>query len=243
MKIAVFTDAHANLPATKAVLKAIEAEGCDRIYHLGDAVAIGPQPAETLDLLLNTPRMRLIMGNHDYRFVHGMPDVVPDNISPGELEHQAWTRAQLDPALREVVAQWPLAIREEWGGHRVAFLHYGLSLMGTAFVPSIRNATPEDMDGLYADQDAEYVFFGHHHSHADLQGRARYMNPGALGCSRAAEVRFYIAEFGRGEPRIEFRLAPYDDGPLFEAFEARRVPEREFIYQRFMGRRFSPPEG
>ena len=103
MKIAVFTDAHANLPATRAAIQAIQDEGCDLIYHLGDAIAIGPHPAETLDLLLSTPRIRLLQGNHDHRFIHGLPDPLPPNIGPGEVEHQIWTHAQLDPAMRRVM--------------------------------------------------------------------------------------------------------------------------------------------
>jgi predicted phosphodiesterase len=42
MKIAVIADAHANLPALKASLKAINVENCDAVYHVADAIAIGP---------------------------------------------------------------------------------------------------------------------------------------------------------------------------------------------------------
>jgi len=54
MKIVVITDTHANLPALEALLKAVRTEGYDAIFHTGDAIAIGPYPAECLDLLLNT---------------------------------------------------------------------------------------------------------------------------------------------------------------------------------------------
>lgn len=240
MRIAVFTDAHANLPATRAVIDAVTAEGVDLIYHLGDAVAIGPQPAETLELLLSTPRMRLIMGNHDHRFVHGMPDPLPESVTPGEVAHQRWTHEQLDPSTRAVVARWPDVMRDTFHGTRVTFLHYGLRYAGSGFVPGIRNATEADMDDMFADEDAALVFYGHFHSASELTGRARYLNPGSLGCSRVAEARYYLAEFGPDGYALEYRRLPYDDADLFEAFESRRVPEREFIYQRFMGRRYPP---
>jgi hypothetical protein len=54
-KIAVMTDVHANLPALQAALSTIEQEGYDLLVHTGDAIAIGPYPAETLDVLLSTP--------------------------------------------------------------------------------------------------------------------------------------------------------------------------------------------
>ena len=65
MRIAVLTDAHGNLPALQVALAALQREGCDAIFHTGDAIGIGPCPAECLDLLLNTPRVRPVMGNHD----------------------------------------------------------------------------------------------------------------------------------------------------------------------------------
>ena len=45
MRIAVMTDSHANLPALRTALKAIRKEGCDAVFHTGDAIAIGPYPA------------------------------------------------------------------------------------------------------------------------------------------------------------------------------------------------------
>jgi predicted phosphodiesterase len=52
-RIAVITDAHAYLPALGAALTAIRADGPDAVYHTGDAIGIGPFPAETLDRLLH----------------------------------------------------------------------------------------------------------------------------------------------------------------------------------------------
>ena len=65
MRVVVITDVHANLPALKAVLESIRVEGYDALVHTGDAIAIGPYPAECLDLLLGVPNIRFVMGNHD----------------------------------------------------------------------------------------------------------------------------------------------------------------------------------
>jgi predicted phosphodiesterase len=78
MKIIVMTDAHANLPALQAALAAIQAEGYDQLVHTGDAIAIGPYPAESLDLLLATPNIRFTKGNHDQWFAEGLPNPIPD---------------------------------------------------------------------------------------------------------------------------------------------------------------------
>ena len=65
MRIAVITDAHANLPALKAALESIRAEGYDALFHTGNAITIGPYPAECLELLLNTPNTHFVMRNYE----------------------------------------------------------------------------------------------------------------------------------------------------------------------------------
>lgn len=236
MKIAVLTDAHANLPALDAALRAIAREGVDALYHLGDAIGIGPSPAECLDRLLSTPNLRLLMGNHDAWFAHGLPDPRPTWMSTGELAHHRWVHAQLDPALRPVVAAWPTAIRPEIADVPVAFLHYALDPSGDGLRSVVPNPTPTDLDRLFAGEHAALVCYGHHHPASDLTGSARYVNPGALGCSSEPLTRFLLVTFTAGAYRLEHRAAPYNPAPLFRAFAERAVPERDFIVRTFFGK-------
>jgi predicted phosphodiesterase len=238
VKIVVMTDVHANLPALEAALRAIRAEGCDAVFHTGDAIAIGPRPEEALELLLNTPNMHFVVGNHDSYFVHGLPTPQPAWMSDGEVQHQRWTHARLDPKLRSVLADWPLLLGLDFEGVRTLFVHYALAPTGQDFQPVIRDPTPADLDRVFDMPDVALIFYGHHHPSSDLVGRARYVNPGSLGCHREAMARYCVVEFHRGQYRIEHRSVPYDDGPLLEAFERRAVPEREFIYRAFFGGRF-----
>ena len=71
MRLALISDIHGNLPALEAVLSEIEQEGVDEILCLGD-VAVGPQPAETLDRVreLGCP---VVLGNWDAYFIRGFP--------------------------------------------------------------------------------------------------------------------------------------------------------------------------
>jgi predicted phosphodiesterase len=84
MKLAVLTDVHANLPALEAVLDDIDAEGADLLLHLGNAIASGPFPAECLDRLRNVRNARLVIGNRDEHFVHGLPQPRPGRAGPDE---------------------------------------------------------------------------------------------------------------------------------------------------------------
>jgi predicted phosphodiesterase len=239
MRLIVFSDVHANLPALKAIHSAIQADGYDLAVHTGDVLAIGPFPAECLDLLLNMPRTRLIMGNHDAYFAFGIPRPLPPSMSDGEYQHQLWTHRQIDPRLRAVVAEWPFVIEQENEEVATTFLHYQMNESGYDYVPVTRHPGFGDLDQLFARQRPSLLFFGHDHDASDIQGRMRYVNPGSAGCFTKAVARYALVAFSKGNYTIEHRQVSYDDAELFQEFERCRVPERDFIYKAFFGGRFS----
>lgn len=238
MKIAVITDVHANLPALEAALQAIKSEGCDSIFHVGDAISIGPYPAECVDLLQETHNLQCVAGNHDLYFVHGLPYPQPAWMNDGEVQHQLWTHQQLGDDRRTVVANWPMKLEVNIDGTKTLFVHYGLTDSGNDFLGVVRNPTASDLDTLFSNQQADLLFFGHDHSPSDICGKARYVNPGSLGCCPQALARYTIATYQAGQVDIQHRSAAYDDRDLQKAFESRDVPEREFIYKVFFGGRF-----
>lgn len=239
MRLIVISDVHANLPALRAIYSAILSEGYDLAIHTGDVLAIGPYPAECLDLLLNMPRTRLVMGNHDAYFAFGIPQPLPPYMSAGEYQHQLWTHLQVDPQLRIVLAEWPYVIEQEFEGISTTFLHYELNETGDDFMRVIPDPAASDLDRLFYHYQSQLLFFGHDHCTSDLQGRMRYTNPGSVGCSAQAVARYVMADFSKGSLTIEHRQVPYDDAELYREFEKRQVPEREFIYQTFLGGRFA----
>jgi hypothetical protein len=207
--------------------------GCEAIYHTGDAIGIGPYPAECLDRLLHTPGIRLVMGNHDTWFAHGLPHPRPSWLTEGALAHHRWVHDQLDPSLRPVVAAWPYVIQEEIAGVRVTFIHYGLDGSGQGFVPIVPNPQPGDLDAVFTPDWTSLVCYGHHHPVSDLAGRARYVNPGALGCSPTPTARFLTVTFADDGYVLEKHAVPYDPTDLVRQFDARAVPERAFILATF----------
>ncbi|HEX5727089.1 MAG TPA: metallophosphoesterase family protein [Longimicrobiaceae bacterium] len=231
MRIAVMTDVHANLPALRAALAEIRKLGVDAVYHTGDVIGIGPQPAEVMEVLLGEPDVRLLMGNHDEWFATGLPEPRPPWMTTGERRHIAWVHEQLDPALRAAVGAWPYEAEERVGAQRVKLLHYPLEGGGFARPRDLRGSA--EAEALFPGEAGEIVFYGHHHPFSDLQGRARYVNPGSLGCSREAVARFAVLE--AGDPyRLTFHAVPYDPAPLVAEFRRKGVPEAEFILRNFM---------
>ncbi|MEM7531885.1 MAG: metallophosphoesterase family protein [Chloroflexota bacterium] len=238
MKIIIITDTHANYPALQAALNAIHKEGYDLLVHTGDAIAIGPHPAECLDMLLNTPNSQCLMGNHDVWFARGLPALQPSWMSDGELAHQRWTHAQLDPSLAEEVNQWPFEWAITMGETTLTFMHYAIDVIPN-LKPIIRNPTRADLDTLFMDAHSHLVFYGHHHPFSDMVGDAgcRYINPGSLGCHTVAIARYTVVQHSGSEVEVVHREVPYDDSQLFVDFEQRNVPEQTFLRRIFFGDR------
>lgn len=65
MKIAFFSDVHANLPALEAVLEGIDSQKPDAIYCLGDLVNQNVWNNEVVDLIRKR-KIPTIQGNHDH---------------------------------------------------------------------------------------------------------------------------------------------------------------------------------
>ncbi|GII85743.1 phosphoesterase [Sphaerisporangium siamense] len=80
MRLAVLSDIHGVLPALEAVLAEPEVASADLIVLTGD-MAAGPQPVETLDLLVSLgPRALWVNGNADRELVEarqGRPSAYP----------------------------------------------------------------------------------------------------------------------------------------------------------------------
>jgi predicted phosphodiesterase len=245
-RIAVITDVHGNRPALQAALAAIETLGCDRIVHVGDAIGIGPFPAETLALLLADPRLRFVMGNHDAWYVHGLPEPRPAWMSAGEWDHHGWTHAALDaadPAFRDAMRAWPWQLDDEIAGVCIRWQHYGLAGDGGPFVPIVHDPGPEALDRIFGMPGhlgaPDVLFFGHHHPAMDRVGTSgvRYLNPGALGTGGEGVARFAVLDIADdGRWTVTPHAVTYDPEPVIRAFGERKVPDRDLILTAFFGR-------
>jgi hypothetical protein len=79
---------------------------------------------------------------------------------------------------------------------------------------------------------------GHSHCRSDVQGRARYVNPGSLGCFSEAFARFAVLDVASdGTCVLTGHAVPYDDTNLLCEYERRQVPERDLIIRRLLWRR------
>jgi predicted phosphodiesterase len=106
MKIGIFQDIHAILPALRKAIQFFREHKCSRIYHVGDLSGIGPYPKEVFELALSIPEMQFIMGNHDHWFAFGLPSPIPEYMTDEEVEHRKWTHDQIGIENNRSVQKW-----------------------------------------------------------------------------------------------------------------------------------------
>jgi diadenosine tetraphosphatase ApaH/serine/threonine PP2A family protein phosphatase len=91
MKLAIFSDVHANLEALSACVRHAQALGCEGFAGLGDYVNYGADPNACLDLLRTLPGFFGVIGNHDESVVR-----VSAFPTSAAVQHAAaWTRERL----------------------------------------------------------------------------------------------------------------------------------------------------
>lgn len=91
MRVAVITDAHANLPALEAVFAATEVAGVDEAWCLGDVVGYGVEPDACVDLVRERCELCLV-GNHDIAVLGGL-DIA--SFSEAAAVAVEWTRSHI----------------------------------------------------------------------------------------------------------------------------------------------------
>ena len=117
MKIALFSDIHANLPALEAVLADIDSRQPDAVYCLGDLVGYNVWPNE----VINTIRQRgipTIAGNYDYGIGRASDDCgcayrEEDEKAMGKVSI-AYTNGAVREAERAYLRTLPTHIRVEF---------------------------------------------------------------------------------------------------------------------------------
>lgn len=107
MKIGIYSDIHANMEALDAVLEAMEKEGVERRYCLGDLVGYGPEPNECITKIKSNGDAT-IAGNHDKAAIDRQ--LLKDFNKNAALALQ-WTRGVLTSESIEFLKGLDLEIR------------------------------------------------------------------------------------------------------------------------------------
>lgn len=121
-KIAIFTDAHALLEPTAAVLDDIKKRGITEIYSLGDNIGVGPNPKEVINLLAENNVISLAGNSEEYVTLGIEPFY--SYFTELKSKSQLWTLSKLGEKEKGIISLYPHSIELLVGGKKIALCHF-----------------------------------------------------------------------------------------------------------------------
>jgi len=214
-KLILISDIHANLPALEAVVSDIAARGLASapLCFLGDAVNMGPFPAEAVALLRSLKPAFRVRGNHDRYISEGADKAALERYfrCAEGATHSAWTAASLDDESKAWLGAAPAAAAFSLGGVRFSAFHASERSDEISFKPG---SAPGNV--LCGHIHAPYV--------ASAPGGVT-VNPGSVGSPLDGNpAASYAVVTVNGAVSAEIVRVNYDLDAFSEAMTARRVP-------------------
>jgi putative phosphoesterase len=231
MKIALFSDIHANLPALEACLTSIEQHQPDTIYCLGDLVGYNAWPNEVINEIRRR-RIPTIAGNYDFAVGRNGSDCgcayKTDEQKANGAVSIAYTNRVIGENERAYLRTLPAHLRVEFQLNPDK-----LNLLLVHGSPRRNNEyLLEDRDEasflrIIQDADADILCFGHTHKPFH---RILGSNPGETPCYRhAINVGSAGMPVGR-DPRGTYVLLHLNDNSSKQDTESIRVEFIRFAY-------------
>jgi diadenosine tetraphosphatase ApaH/serine/threonine PP2A family protein phosphatase len=233
MRACVVSDIHANLHALEAVLEAIDGEGADELWCLGDLVGYGPRPNECTRVVAERADVCLV-GNHDLG-VLGRLDL--DLFSPDAAESARWTAGALDDDARALLeslrpdatragvalfhasardAVWEYVMTEDVAAESLVASPETLTLVGHSHLALEFSLTGPVVRGSLAPDGTEL----------ELDGPdRRLLNPGSVGQPRDGDPRAAYLVLDLDARRATFRRVRYPVERTQAEIRERGLPE------------------
>lgn len=235
MKYAIFSDIHGNLPALKAILADIKKENIDNIIFLGDAIGIGPNPKECLDLLLKN-NAEIVLGNHELYFIYGTQ--INSTIDEAEDKHHKWIAKQLTEEHREYLKTRPLFLTKTLLNKTVRFQHFLISNNSPAVYPFAEFSAVENerLNELVKTNFADIVFVGHQHKPFTVQAESVMVyDAGTSGCVKTNKTHYVVLSDENGKVDFYKKEIEFNYDELINTIKQTDYPERDLILKIFFG--------
>lgn len=246
MKIALFSDIHANLPALEACLNDIDSRDPDAVYCLGDLVGYNIWPNEVIDLIRHR-KIPTIAGNYDFGIGRSSDDC--GCAYKTDLEKElgkisiAYTNQVVKKEQRNYLRTLPAHIKVEFqlnNDKLNLLLVHGSPRKINEYLFEDRDE--KSLNRIMEQADADIMCFGHTHkpyhrmlaSEIDGQNRIRHaINIGSVGKpkdenSKGCYVMLTINEDSsiskRDSIQVEFCRFDYDIEKAAKAVEDSPLP-------------------
>jgi len=192
MKIGIFSDIHANLPAFEAVLGFLEGK-VDKYVCCGDIVGYGPYPNECVKKISSLEDVICVAGNHDWA-VLGLEDLA--KFSDEARDAIKWTKNQLTAESSSFL----MGLDYKLAGPNFIAVHGSLIDPLDQYVK-----TAEDYLPSMRKQDRNILFVGHSHQPLYFRGTGGTIDFGAFIPLKPVEIisssKYLINVGSVGQPR------------------------------------------
>lgn len=227
MKIAVFSDVHANLQALQAVWEDLEAQSPDQVYCLGDLVGYGAHPNEVIEFL-RARKVPTLLGNYDEGVGFDLDDCGcaynhPELARLGDLSLE-WSRAHTQVKNKAYLRSLPLQFRLEQHHPRLLLVHGSPRKLNEYLYEDRPTATFERIADL---ADSDVLLFGHTHlPYTKRVGDTLFVNVGSVGRPKDGNPRAaYVLLDAGGESQVELRRVAYDVEGAARAIQESDLPD------------------
>ena len=200
MKTAFLSDVHGNWLALQAVMAEIAAQGCERVYCLGDVFGYLPDGEKCLESL-GRLGAELLLGNHEAMLL-GVLSVDPARGAVYRLPG----REALPAAVRRTLGgcrPWRECVSP--AGKRLLLVH------GSPWDPLQGYVYPDQEPVGWEELDYDYVFMGHtHHAFVNRQRRPCQVGVGSCGLPRDIGDQACFAVYDDRIDRVDLVRVPLD---------------------------------
>ena len=235
MKIAIFSDIHSNLEALESIKNDINNQELDEVICLGDILAMGPNPKECLDLIMNS-NIKLLLGNHELYYLMGTD--IDDKMSLGEKEHQKWVASNLNDNHRKYLETCSLEYNLKVNKYNISFKHFFIKNNSKEKYPfhSLKILSDDSINDILKLESSDILFFGHEHKSIEIKTDLIHaLGIGSSGCKKDNKTEYIILTIDEYGYSIIKREIEYNRSNFETSINNKEYPEKEFISKVFFG--------
>ena len=247
MRIALFSDVHANVHALEAVLDHIGRATADAVYHLGDLVGYAAFPNETVELVTRAG-ITGVAGNYDSTVGTGYDHCgcMYEDPLHAELAHVSftWTLEHTTQQTKAALASLPFRLDLRPGGGHAAgptlVLVHGTPTLNTLYWHADRSDDfCRSMARRAGARPGDIIAFGHTHLPwvREVEG-VWFVNTGSVGRPKDGDWRagYAMLELGGDRPVVEIIRVEYDLEAACAGIHGTDLPDFFAEYLRTGGR-------
>ncbi|MDR6561092.1 MULTISPECIES: metallophosphoesterase family protein [unclassified Arcicella] len=226
MKIALFSDIHANVLALDAFFADVEQQKPDTIYCLGDLVGYHIWPNEVIEAI-KSRRIATLAGNHDIK-------VKLPFESESEKTASKYAYDIIEKQHREYLLSLPHHIRLSFfiqGTEKQMLMVHASPRSITEYI--LPDMDEDDVDAIMVEAKADILCFGHshkpYHRVIERDGKKKHIiNIGSLGKPKDGDIRgcyvLLTVHPDSSEIEVAFKRVEYDVEKAAEALIQSPLP-------------------